>query len=338
MREAVQSLWAVVPGRSKDYIAGALLPSYPGCFRPLCGQAPPSVPAWAKASLLYPALLTLLRCGRRLQRGPGRPGRRVLAEAEPGRLAFPPTAAPKDNGYQSLHATLRVPMGGCASPVGEEGDAAATASEDGSAGGASTTLELQIRTLGGWALTPLTCFCGRRPWLTVVRAAAGTLRGPSSKHVGSTLPQQVCCPCAACPSQPAACRPAPPLPPAAAMHEAAEMGAAAHAAYKGGLAASQARQLRAWTDARRLLAERSDAAAAAATAQQGGPEAGAAAAEVLFRHLDLNGDGRISLCELRAALQELGVAGAGGQVRALLAGQQRSSACSARMRCLGLAH
>jgi hypothetical protein len=94
------------------------------------------------------------------------------------------------------------------------------------------------------------------------------------------------------------------------MHERAEMGDAAHAAYKGGLDAGQAQQLKAVTDA---VLRRAAAAAAAATAGPGlssGPVSGGAAAaeagssassgsgseaaaERLFRHLDQNGDGRI---------------------------------------------
>lgn len=122
------------------------------------------------------------------------------------------------------------------------------------------------------------------------------------------------------------------------MHELAEMGQAAHAAYKGGLAPSQARQLRAWTDARQLLAAETAAAAAAAAAAadlsagaiaDAGGDVGAAqaaeAAEGLFRHLDRNGDGRISLAELRAALHELGV----GEE----AGRQVGPLCRAALRC-----
>lgn len=97
--------------------------------------------------------------------------------------------------------------------------------------------------------------------------------------------------------------PAPARP--AAMHELAELGVAAHAAYKGGLAPAQVRQLRAWTDARHTLT-----AEAAAVALAAAPEGQPCAAEVLFRHLDRNGDGRLSLCELREALHELGAAGA----------------------------
>ncbi|GAB4822361.1 hypothetical protein N2152v2_009407 [Parachlorella kessleri] len=95
-----------------------------------------------------------------------------------------------------------------------------------------------------------------------------------------------------------------------AMHERAEVGAAAHAAYKGGLAPAQVRQLRAWTDARRLVAAAAPSSSAASQQQQQGQGPPAStAAEVLFQHLDRNGDGRLSLAELRHALRELGVAG-----------------------------
>ncbi len=80
------------------------------------------------------------------------------------------------------------------------------------------------------------------------------------------------------------------------MHERAERGEAAHGAYKGGLDAAQAMQLKSVTDA--VLRRAAAAAAAAAAPQPVVPAAGSsasadAAADSLFRHLDQNGDGRI---------------------------------------------
>jgi hypothetical protein len=108
------------------------------------------------------------------------------------------------------------------------------------------------------------------------------------------------------------------------MDEQAELGAAAHAGYKGGLEARQAQQLQSWTQElqRRLLQQpqrklRLPAPAAAGclpapeaagpspspSPPGGGPnaelQAAQAAAEELFRHLDRDGDGRLSLGELQ---------------------------------------
>lgn len=110
----------------------------------------------------------------------------------------------------------------------------------------------------------------------------------------------------------------------AGMDQRAESGDAAHTAYKGGLDSQQARQLQTWTQElqRRLSppapqlqlpqpaatatsstpGEAAAAAAAAAAAQDA-----ESAAEQLFHHMDKNGDGHLSLEELQALLQELGV-------------------------------
>ena len=85
----------------------------------------------------------------------------------------------------------------------------------------------------------------------------------------------------------------------ASMHHMAELGNAAHSAYKGGLTVSQTRSLREVQDQKmhELLAS-SDASV--------GYDAG----EGLFRAIDANGDGQVSLSELRAVLEELGDVGA----------------------------
>jgi len=91
------------------------------------------------------------------------------------------------------------------------------------------------------------------------------------------------------------------------MDQAAERGNAAHAAYKGGLDAAQARKLKSWTE--HLLASRSRKA----PVQLGTPPSVTATwdcmesgAEELFRHLDQDGDGIISPDEVEHLLAELG--------------------------------
>lgn len=94
----------------------------------------------------------------------------------------------------------------------------------------------------------------------------------------------------------AACALTPPPPclrSPAAMHERAEMGEAAHAAYKGGLDAQQTLQLKELTESVLRRAAAAAAAASSAAAAGGSASSGDAAAEALFRHLDQNGDGRI---------------------------------------------
>lgn len=104
------------------------------------------------------------------------------------------------------------------------------------------------------------------------------------------------------------------FPPVAAMHRLAESGEAAHAAYKGGLDATQARQLQDWTES---LLRRSSLAPAVEVDMD---LAAASADEALFRSMDLNGDGAVSLEELHQALAELGVVGhAEADAQALLA-------------------
>jgi len=91
------------------------------------------------------------------------------------------------------------------------------------------------------------------------------------------------------------------------MDRAAEEGAAAHAAYKGGLHTSQARKLKRWTE--KLLAARAMPAealskAASVTSTWEVLESGA---EELFRQLDVDGDGVISATEVDSLLEDLGV-------------------------------
>ncbi len=108
----------------------------------------------------------------------------------------------------------------------------------------------------------------------------------------------------------------------AAMHAAAESGEAAHGAYKGGLAAEQAARLREWTAALLARGEASTGGASSGAEEDSSNGRGGTAAEALFRHLDLDGNGRVSAAELRHALAELGGApGADGDpgARALLA-------------------
>ena len=85
----------------------------------------------------------------------------------------------------------------------------------------------------------------------------------------------------------------------AAMHQMAELGNAAHSAYKGGLTVAQTKSLREVQEQKMcdLLASADSSAAY---------DAG----EGLFRAIDANGDGEVSLSELRAVLEELGDAGA----------------------------
>ncbi|EFJ47829.1 hypothetical protein VOLCADRAFT_60953 [Volvox carteri f. nagariensis] len=110
----------------------------------------------------------------------------------------------------------------------------------------------------------------------------------------------------------------------AAMDIAAESGDAAHAVYKGGLDARTARQLQ----AQRLLLfsslgsldEVEDVPLAIGLGQQDA----AAAAEQLFRHLDVNGDGRLSLDEVRQALTDLAAPSSERDAAALLAALDRN--------------
>ncbi|KAL0022060.1 hypothetical protein WJX77_011849 [Trebouxia sp. C0004] len=87
------------------------------------------------------------------------------------------------------------------------------------------------------------------------------------------------------------------------MHELAECGDAAHAAYKGGLDALQANKLQSWTHTLGALPP------AALVDEHPPPKWSnrAAAAEQLFSHLDRDGDGYISVEELGVLLEELGV-------------------------------
>lgn len=73
------------------------------------------------------------------------------------------------------------------------------------------------------------------------------------------------------------------------------MGEAAHFAYKGGLDAAQALQLKQVTEAvlRRAAAAAAAAAGGSSSAAAAASASSDAAAEALFRHLDQNGDGRI---------------------------------------------
>jgi GTP pyrophosphokinase len=92
-----------------------------------------------------------------------------------------------------------------------------------------------------------------------------------------------------------------------AMHAQAESGEAAHAAYKGGLDASQARQLREWTESL-LTAGNSNSTGVSSGSESDGEYP--STAEALFRSLDINGDGKVSFEELHSVVTELG--GGGG--------------------------
>lgn len=86
-----------------------------------------------------------------------------------------------------------------------------------------------------------------------------------------------------------------------AMHEQAEMGDSAHAAYKGGLDVAQSRRLRRLT---RLMGVSSKGH----TGEEGGADqlGTKRAAHALFRDLDLDGDGHVSAEEMERAIEELG--------------------------------
>ena len=85
----------------------------------------------------------------------------------------------------------------------------------------------------------------------------------------------------------------------ASMHEMAELGNAAHSAYKGGLTVSQTKSLREVQEQK--MSELMASAEASVDYDAG---------EGLFRSIDVNGDGHVSLSELRAVLEELGEDGA----------------------------
>ena len=142
-----------------------------------------------------------------------------------------------------------------------------SSSEDSSS---HATLELQIRTHGEGSCCAQHGFCSPGAVHCCMHACLVSILHNPTSH----LPH-----CAA---------PMLTAHPFAAMHERAEMGEAAHAAYKGGLDAQQALQLKALTE---TVLQR--AAAAAAAAAGGSASSGDAAAQALFRHLDQNGDGRI---------------------------------------------
>ncbi|KAG1659807.1 hypothetical protein FOA52_002143 [Chlamydomonas sp. UWO 241] len=138
----------------------------------------------------------------------------------------------------------------------------------------------------------------------------------------------------------------------AVMDEAAEGGDSAHSLYKGGLDAAQARQLRDWTSSLRARlpgratqlrlqlpaggpssSASSSAAAAAAAASSGssgsnGDGGGVGGVSIggvavgsssLFAHWDLDGNGVLTLGELREQLQQLGGGESDDDARALMA-------------------
>ena len=76
------------------------------------------------------------------------------------------------------------------------------------------------------------------------------------------------------------------------MHERAESGDAAHGAYKGGLSLSQAQHLIELKTSQDV--------------QESTLSTGIEAGEALFRSIDLNGDGEVTLDELALAIQDLG--------------------------------
>jgi len=249
-------------------------------------------------------------------------------------------AAPKSNGYQSLHSTLWLCGDGGSGEWGSEAGSSTSSSttlsswddeEEGQqqqqASSSSTGLDAAAVSttgqIGGlWAAAA----ADRLPTASAAVAAAPSAAAApivaasgAGERVLCTLELQVR---------------------TAAMHAAAERGDAAHAGYKGGLDRRQVRKLRSWTAAlqRRLSGQRQLQLPASRTSVPAGllPAAGqtggaaatgppssssdqtastaaaalasttdAAAAGALFAHLDLDGDGALSLAELTALLSEL---------------------------------
>jgi GTP pyrophosphokinase len=93
------------------------------------------------------------------------------------------------------------------------------------------------------------------------------------------------------------------------MHSQAESGAAAHAAYKGGLDASQAKQLREWTEALLISRSGDSESDGVSSSESDGESTSTSTSEALFRSLDINGDGKVSFEELRHVVAELGGGG-----------------------------